>query len=382
MSGTLAILLEADRVRVLSISAANPLVAESAWNPDAPDEAAALLRPALSRASHAVLVVGMGFLEVAQPELPPLAAAQRRALLLRDADRYFPITDAVAVSWTNGFACATDAARLARWTDAFSRHCPVRATATVVECLARANANGAWAVPAGPAETGHLVVRAGVVQEVRRVPRAVASAAAPGANAGDTREPDLGAIARGAEAILDAPLDAMLLDDGLSRRFTGARRARWVRSVAALLLAAVALGLAADRWRGRQLDAADQRLRELTVAAEPAVRAEARLSQARRERALLSAAQQVEPAVVLERLGALLPSDAFIQRLEWDGSVWRIDGSATSAPRIVPLLDADPRLSDVRIIGASTRFMDAGRQRESFSISFRSAMPGEPRAAR
>jgi hypothetical protein len=37
----------------------------------------------------------------------------------------------------------------------------------------------------------------------------------------------------------------------------------------------------------------------------------------------------------------------------------------------VPLLDADSRFRDVRIAAASQRFLDAGRQRESFAISFR-----------
>ena len=81
------------------------------------------------------------------------------------------------------------------------------------------------------------------------------------------------------------------------------------------------------------------------------------------------------PSAILARLGALLPKDAFVQRLDWDGNAWRIDGSASDAPRIVPLLDADAYFSDVRIVAASTRFLDAGKQRESFSIAFRAKSP-------
>jgi hypothetical protein len=325
-------------------------------------------------------VVGVGLLEIAQPELPPLGPDQRHALLLRDADRYFPIADPVAVSWVGGMACATSAARLGAWVDAFSRHCALGAITTVMDCLARANENGAWTLPAGPGESGRVVIRSGIVEEVRRAPEEALPA--PQGNEAGARGPDLGAIARGAEATLDAPLHAMLLDAPLSQRFARARRARLARSIAALLLAAAALGWSADRWRGRQLDAADARLRSLTAEAEPALRSAARLQRARDERALLEATTGNEPAMVLERLGALLPRDAFIQRLDWDGSVWRIDGSASSAPRIVPLLDADARLSDVRFVAASARFLDAGAQRESFSISFRSVPDGGPRAAR
>jgi hypothetical protein len=55
--------------------------------------------------------------------------------------------------------------------------------------------------------------------------------------------------------------------------------------------------------------------------------------------------------------------------------VWRIDGSALDAPRIVPLLDSSPAFDDVRIVAASTRFLDRGQQRESFSIAFRTRSP-------
>jgi hypothetical protein len=186
---------------------------------------------------------------------------------------------------------------------------------------------------------------------------------------------DLAAVARGAQTLVDAPLDAMLLDSHLYRRFAGERRQRWLSSVAALLLATAAMTWAADHRRERQLEATNARISALTAAAEPALDAAGRLQRARAESEELSS-PEVDPAVVLAQLGALLPKDAFIQRLEWDGSVWRIDGSALDAPRIVPLLDASPAFDDVRIVAASTRFLDAGKQRESFSISFRARTAG------
>ena len=66
----------------------------------------------------------------------------------------------------------------------------------------------------------------------------------------------------------------------------------------------------------------------------------------------------------------------FVQRLDWDGTVWRIEGSAANAPAIVPMLDSDALFSDVRIVAATTRFLDMGRQRESFSISFQTRHSG------
>jgi hypothetical protein len=244
-----------------------------------------------------------------------------------------------------------------------------------------------------------VTIRDGTVVDVRRRPQAAAdidrtdirttsspssgrrpvgatsdtSAGAP--VAADSKPVDLAAIARGAATLVDAPLDSMLLDAALHRRFARARRQRWLLSIAGLLAAVVTLAWAADRRRDRQLGEVNARIERLTVAAEPALRAAERLQRARAESGELTA-RGASSGIVLERLGALLPRDAFIQRLEWDGAVWRIDGSALDAPRIVPLLDASPAFDDVRIVAASTRFLDAGRQRESFSISFR-ARPTE-----
>ena len=101
-----------------------------------------------------------------------------------------------------------------------------------------------------------------------------------------------------------------------------------------------------------------------------------RLELARAELNLLAPQASASAAAVLARLGGVLPRDAFVQRLDWDGTVWRIDGSATNAPAIVPMLDGDSMFADVRIVAATTRFMDMGKQRESFSISFQTRQAG------
>ena len=142
----------------------------------------------------------------------------------------------------------------------------------------------------------------------------------------------------------------------------------------------MALAWSADRWRERERTAATQRLTQLSSDAAPAQRAALRLDRALAEQQLLGVADSLNsagttPSAMLARLGVLLPRDAFVQRLDWDGNAWRIDGSAADAPRIVPLLDADAHFSDVRIVAASTRFLDAGKQRESFSIAFRAKSP-------
>jgi hypothetical protein len=388
---TVAILLDTDRVVVLSQHAPGVL-AQAPWNPETPEEVVAVLSAQLPARTSAVLVVGLGLLEVSQPELPPLAPDVRRTLLLRDADRYFPVSAPVAVSWTNGFACAVDAQSLNAWTRAFGTHFTVRGTATVVECLARANADGSWTMPAGPGQLGRVAVRQGAVVEVRRqVDASVAANENPGrapsitvgTSAPQVRSAvtaaagplDLLAVARGAATLVNSPLDAMLLDESLHRQFAGGRRQRWLASAAAFIIAIVTLAWAANHRRDRQLDATLSETRAIAVSADAGMRASERLQRANAELGAIANAR-TDPGVVLERLGALLPKDAFIQRLEWDGDMWRIDGSALDAPRIVPLLDASPAFDDVRIVAASTRFLDGGRQRESFSIAFRARSPG------
>jgi len=62
-----------------------------------------------------------------------------------------------------------------------------------------------------------------------------------------------------------------------------------------------------------------------------------------------------------------------MQRLEWNGSEWRIDGSANDAAVLVPLLDADAQFVGVRAAAPSTRYLENGRSRSSFSIVFQTA---------
>ncbi|MBY0492250.1 MAG: PilN domain-containing protein, partial [Gemmatimonadaceae bacterium] len=106
-----------------------------------------------------------------------------------------------------------------------------------------------------------------------------------------------------------------------------------------------------------------------------ALAAQARLLRADRESALLQranadAAHPGAPSLVIARLGALLPPSAFVQHLEWDGRQWKIDGSAIDAAGLVPRLDAVPVFEQVRSLAPSTRFLDGGTPRSSFSIGF------------
>lgn len=373
MSRPVVLLLDRGEVRVLrSASAAGDAAgaaaaATVAWNPDATvgemTRALAPLQSATGVRAGLVVVIGLGLLDIAQPELPPVSNAARHALLLRDADRYFPIEGAAAVALSYPFAFAAPSDRFGAWMQAIATIGRVRAVITIADALVRVGTNGSWSVAAGTDESAYVTIEGGMLRDVRRYRQ-------PGGEPTRRSPVPLALVAGGAAGATGASLDMMLLDHALASRLTAGRRWQQLQRAAAALLMIGALAWSADRWRAQQLTLADAELARLTSEAAPAQASAIRLQRARAEVDALRPQTLASAADVLARLGAVLPRDAFVQRLDWDGSVWRIDGSAANAPAIVPMLDGDTMFSDVRIVAATTRFMDMGRQRESFSISF------------
>jgi hypothetical protein len=237
--------------------------------------------------------------------------------------------------------------------------------------------DGAFVLPAGADERGVVTVANGRLLTVRRAPATAADGAASSqTKASDAPAVDFAAMWREAARWTNAPLNAQLLDASLARQLQRERRQRWAVSGAMAIASLVLLLWSASRWRDAELRALDAFQSVLNERAEPAMQAEARRTRAQRELALLTAAAEARrapdaPLAVLAQLTRVLPKDAFVQRLEWEGTVWRVDGTADNARRLVPLLDGDTRFQDVRIATASQRFLDAGRQRESFAITFR-----------
>lgn len=372
MSAPIAILLDATRVRAISSDGATDLL-EVIWGSVATDELVRRLQATFGAPSAVVLVVGLGFLEIARPELPPLSDDARLALLRRDADRYFPLDGRVAIAHANGLAFATPSTQLGAWVRAFDAVGPVDAIFALPQACARALGDATYRAEAGDGEAGLVVIGNGTVLDARRIPARDPAFGRDNA----ARAIDLQRVLRTAISAAAAAPSLQLLDDALVVATQHRRRARVVRAAVVLAFAVVALAWSADRWRERELSAMLSEVIQLRSSASSAQLAAGRLHRAVAERGMLVSSDVAAragnaPAEVLARLGAILPRDAFVQRLEYDGTTWRIDGSATDAPRIVPLLDADPRFADVRIVAASARFLDAGKQRESFSISFRS----------
>ncbi len=387
MSAPIALVLDPMRVRAYLIDSSEP-VFDASWDANAPDDVVRRLSDAIGEPSRLVLIVGMGFLEIARPELPPMGDDARQALLQRDADRYFPIDGSVATAWRDGLAFAMSAALLTSWSRAFAELGPIDAIVALPTACADAGLSGTFAVSYATALTGNeqglVELLHGLLIDARRA-GALRGAADATSNSTSESTPEstshvatLNVLQLAAASLHGGarPLSSQLVDSTLARQLQRRRTNRVWRSAASLTAAVVLLAYSADRWRERSVVALEQQVRSLSIAAVGAQRALERVDRAATERAILATADSAahsgtSAAQVLARLGALLPSDAFVQRLEWDGTAWRIDGSAADAPRIVPLLDGDARFSDVRAVAASTRFLDAGKQRESFSIAFR-----------
>ncbi len=349
---------------------------EFAWSPEAPDTMVDTLRTLVGAPSGIVVVVGLGLLEIAQPDLPPMSPEARRAVLWRDADRYFPIADPVAVVCVDAFALAVSARALNTWIRAIRTVGAVRTIVTTPQVCAQFVGTGMCAVPAGAGERGEVRLRDGRLESVRRAP----AAAPDDATAVTTTNPVSPAtpdeIGHAALRWIDAPLDDQLLDPALARGIRRSRTQRWLASGVLATASVVLLLWSVDRARDAQRSTLQTAADLLAERAAPAMRAESRLTRANNEVSLLASADSARrgpdaPLLVLAHLSRILPRDAFVQRLEWDGALWRVDGTADNARRLVPLLDGDAQFRDVRIASASQRFLDVGRQRESFAISFR-----------
>lgn len=375
MSRPLCVLLDGEFVSALPQDGATSAT-RVAWRPEAPLPMVEALRAAFGAPTGVVVIVGLAFLEIAEPQLPPVPNDLRLRMLQRDSDRYFALREPAAVATDGSVAFAMSSALLASWLDALSAWSPLRGVVTVAAAAALGGHDGRWTVDAGAGSTGQLTIRAGRVQSARRL-RGTADAA--------ERPLAITELAGGAWRAAAGALDLQLLDAAMRERAQRQRTRRWWQSVAVAAAALVLLAWSVDRWRERQLLALQQEAQSLEQSTASARAAQQRLLRAQGEQTAIAAADRRTvladaPPAVLARLGALLPRDAFIQRLEWTGTEWRIDGSANDAAALVPLLDADAQLVDVRAAAPSMRYLENGRARSSFSIVFRTT--GAPAATR
>jgi len=379
MATVVGVALEATVVRAAFRDQGQMAFVEQTWDALALEPFVDLLRAALGSAGGIVLAVGLGFLEVTKPELPSMADGDRRRVLLRDADRYFPIEGALAIgsAGSGSLAFATSSEQLQRWIRAFEDWAPVVAVVAGPDAIASVvSASGTFLVDAGVDEQGLLQIEDGAVREARRVPRHASVAVGKGATSlltdGTEAAPGKFSAALGALSFANAPLGVMLLDASLEGSLRSARTRRQWLSYGLAAFALLALGVAVNNRRDASLRATQHAVDSLQTLAAPGLASKARLGQLNEEASILSArtAPGTDPLHVLAAISEALPGDAFVQRLEWDGREWRLDGSVSQAASVVPHLDSARVFSSVRVLGASTRFRDGARMRESFSVAF------------
>jgi hypothetical protein len=353
---------------------------EVRWDPAQPEPTVAAFREALGPVGRIALSVSLGFLHVKRVNLPPVPPSDRKRMLALEPDRYFPVQGeplAIALSAETDLAFAMDAALLERWIDAFTAWGPVEvaepAPVSFARALAGRGADGTYRVAAGPGELGVVELRGGRVDSARRLP-------GPSDIPGLLPLPDLAGVsaeflaASGVVGAFGAPFSEMLTTE----RVADGIHARRVTS-ALLASAACAAALVFALW---SLDGSRERtLRETRAAAaaiEPraadAVELQNELTSIRTEMAQI---QQLGGTATTDALGVLaalserLPPGAAVASLALQADEWRVEGTAADASQIVPLLDADDRFQDVRILSASTRFRDGARTSETFSVAFR-----------
>ncbi|MEO5580870.1 MAG: PilN domain-containing protein [Gemmatimonadaceae bacterium] len=383
MSRRVGLELTGDRIRAVTVSQWRTSPHESfeiRWDPRVPDDAMTVLRQHLGPVTGIGVSVGLEFLHAKHVKLPPVSVAERRRILMLEPDRFFPIEGGevvVSVGDDSDIVFAADAGMLDLWIAAIERWGPVENVEASPISLTRAMraagwGNGSFALPAATEEYGIAELRDGKLVSARRL--ADRNGMVPAKNPPAVRGvasafvPAFGAALGAGES-----LDSMLVSDAAHARMRRRRTAGVTRAVINFVLA-LAFALAAlDRSRSRALQAVEREIVAVTPRAAGGASLQARLASMDVE---LAAAQnvlsaRVNPVSVLAALSRRLPPGATAMSVRADGNEWQIDGTARDAGALIPALAEDPRFADVRFLSASSRFRDAGRTYETFSIALR-----------
>jgi hypothetical protein len=352
---------------------------EIPWDPSRPADAVAALRAKSGRPDGISLAIGLGFLEVARLDLPPVAPAERARMVELEPDRYFAAANhesfVATVAPDESIAFAAPSSRLESWIAAFESWAPVEWVEPSPVALARAmgrDATATYGMDAADGEFGLVQLDRGRLVSVRRtLDQNAARDARPVPAIGSTRPPfaaAVGVVRRRTGG--DAPA---LAPDPRRQRIVGRQRAAVVGSLLTAVVAILFAIWAADRWRDRTLADLDARIAQAesqSAAADSALRMlRSRESEAA---ALWSvAANRADPFGALAAISAALPREANVLSARATGNDWQIDGTASDASALVPLLDRHAQFDSVRFLSASSRYRDGSRSYETFSIALR-----------
>ncbi|HUQ48406.1 MAG TPA: PilN domain-containing protein [Gemmatimonadaceae bacterium] len=368
-----------ERVRALTVGRWGNAAEQSfeiRWDPRAPGDAAALLRKQLGNVDSIALSIGLEFTHVKNVSLPPVSAEERRKILTLEPDRFFAIdseTLVVAIPESGDLVFGADSSLIESWIAAFSAWAPVEVVEPSPLSYARALKagrvkSGLFEIPGAANERGLMEVVNGSVAAAWRADDTPGSA---------QQLPSVRGVAPqflaayGAAIGFGAAVDGMLFPPAGMKAMRRQRGMDVVRAAINLGLA-LAFALAAiDRSRTRVLEAGAAEIASLSAKAEGPAAIRARLAQLDLESqtALSAASAHSDPVAILAAISRRLPHDAVVMSVRADGDEWQVDGTAAKAANIVPALDADPRLDNVRFLSASSHFNEGSRTYETFSVA-------------
>ncbi len=354
---------------------------EIPWDPQRPADSIAVLRSKAGRPRSVSLAVGLGFLQVMRVDLPPVAPRERARIIELEPDRYFAAATRESLVTTVApdapLAFGASSSMVAAWIAAFETWAPVESIEPAPIAVARALAgqrDGAWRIEAADGETGLLQIERGQIASVRRARDAAAATNARAVPAiGGTPAPFAAALGAARWQPQHARGAPSLAPDDWRRRLSTRRRAAIATGAIAATAAIVFAVWAADRWRQRTLDALDERVALVEAQAAPADTALRMLRSREAEAATIQeiAATRADPFSALAAISAALPREANVLSARANGNDWQIDGTTSDASTLVPLLDRQERFDSVRFLSASSRYRQANRSYETFSIALR-----------
>lgn len=350
------------------------------WNPASPEAAVDLLRSHLGVVAAVGIAVGFDFLHPKRVKLPPVTAREKARMVALEPERFFPVSSAIVVAAADDsdLIFAADAAYTERFVAALAQWAEVQNIEPAPVAFARAArkaglADALYSVsPPGGEQGENLVeVSRGRVMSARR-------AAQRTANAGAREVPERNGIpgdfmaAYGAAIGVHATPDEMLVSNATHKRLS-ANRMRSVALAATAAAAAIVFALySASHARDRLQDRIDTELQALAPRAAAAEALQGRISSLGAASAAARVAQGgMDPLAVLATLGKRLPRDVVVMSVRAAGDEWQITGTAKDASAIIPALDADSSIADVRFLSGTSRFTEGRRTYETFSIGFR-----------
>lgn len=381
MTPRVGVELTEDRLRAVTVSqwGRKPeKTFEIRWDPRAPAEAVTLLRNQLGDASGIGLSIGLAHTHVKHVKLPPVTTDERRGILTLEPDRFFAMDSSrivVAAVERSDLVFAADSARVESWIEAFQSWAAVSVVEPSAFSLARALGasgvrSGIFEMPSAAGEKGIVEIADRHLTTARRIDETSAEDKPRQTPPIRGLQPEF-LPAYGAAIGFDAPLSETLFPDTELKRVRGERRMRTIRAVVNLALAFAFAMAAVDRSRSRVLERENQEITDLRAKAEGPAAMQARLAQLDLEAstAASTGSGHADPVAVLAAISRRLPHDAVVISIRADGDDWQVDGTATHAATIVPALDADPSLENVRFLSASSRFSEGNRNYETFSVA-------------